>query len=129
MNIKMPFGKHRGQFIPDVPHDYLIWCLNKAETMSAELRQAIKIELQGRDYAKEIEEAKERNSKLVDLLDCANKELEATRKLKQPTAETLKYWWRTMAKRWHPDRNKDVSQDAMKAINDGYEWLKRELEV
>lgn len=39
--IKMPFGKHKGLRVADVPHDYLRWLLGNAKEMEGDLRQEI----------------------------------------------------------------------------------------
>ena len=41
----MPWGKHKGKPLKEVPRDYLKWALNNADAMSAELRAAIEAEL------------------------------------------------------------------------------------
>ncbi|TWU27569.1 putative quorum-sensing-regulated virulence factor [Bythopirellula polymerisocia] len=38
---KMPFGKHKGKPLSQVPHDYLEWLLAKNKTVDTELRSAI----------------------------------------------------------------------------------------
>lgn len=37
----MPFGKHRGTKLADLPNDYLHWLLNKCENLDADLRTAL----------------------------------------------------------------------------------------
>jgi uncharacterized protein (DUF3820 family) len=44
---RLPFGKHVGEKIADVPGDYLAWLLSKAK-LSAGLRDAITAELEAR---------------------------------------------------------------------------------
>ena len=38
---KMPFGKHRGVPLKDLPANYIFWLLNKAENLDADLRTAL----------------------------------------------------------------------------------------
>lgn len=37
----MPFGKHKGTKLADLPNDYLHWLLNKCENLDADLRTAL----------------------------------------------------------------------------------------
>jgi hypothetical protein len=45
--MTLPFGKHRGQPLPDVPTAYLDWALREVK-LSANLRAAVAAELQRR---------------------------------------------------------------------------------
>ena len=38
---KMPFGKHRGVPLKDLPANYIFWLLNKADNIDADLRTAL----------------------------------------------------------------------------------------
>ena len=38
---KMPFGKHKGVPLADLPGNYIFWLLNKAENLDADLRTAL----------------------------------------------------------------------------------------
>lgn len=40
-NQKMPFGKHRGAFLKELPPNYVWWLLNKADNLDADLRAAL----------------------------------------------------------------------------------------
>ena len=40
-SITMPFGKHRGKALSEIPVDYLLWCLDKMTALSRHLRRAI----------------------------------------------------------------------------------------
>jgi Putative quorum-sensing-regulated virulence factor len=39
--VCMPFGKHKGRALSDIPTDYLIWLLDNATALSRQLRRAI----------------------------------------------------------------------------------------
>lgn len=39
---KMPFGKHKGELIEDVPHDYLMWMIRKIPDLSDDLRYTVR---------------------------------------------------------------------------------------
>ena len=38
---KMPFGKHKGVPLAELPNNYIFWLLNKAENLDADLRTAL----------------------------------------------------------------------------------------
>jgi uncharacterized protein (DUF3820 family) len=37
----LPFGKHKGKPLPEVPPEYLAWVVTECETIDTELRQSI----------------------------------------------------------------------------------------
>ena len=37
----MPFGKHKGTKLKDLPSNYIDWLLNKADNIDADLRTAL----------------------------------------------------------------------------------------
>ena len=37
----MPFGKHKGVPLAELPNNYIFWLLNKAENLDADLRTAL----------------------------------------------------------------------------------------
>lgn len=46
--LRMPFGKYKGQFVEDLPKDYVDWLLNKwegAESLREELREELQNQL------------------------------------------------------------------------------------
>ena len=46
--IKMPFGKHRGELLEDIPTDYIEWCLGNMERLSESLREEMENQLNAR---------------------------------------------------------------------------------
>jgi Putative quorum-sensing-regulated virulence factor len=44
----LPFGKHRGQALRDVPTHYLRWLVANATDLRPELREAVESELESR---------------------------------------------------------------------------------
>lgn len=36
--LTMPFGKHKGQLIEDLPLDYIMWCLENVDRLSPNIR-------------------------------------------------------------------------------------------
>jgi Putative quorum-sensing-regulated virulence factor len=45
MNFTMPWGKYKGVPLQEVPSDYLLWCLDNAQNMGRNLRDAIRTHL------------------------------------------------------------------------------------
>jgi hypothetical protein len=103
----MPFGKHRGQHIGDVPTSYLAWMLRECDSLDPWQRDAIEAELGQRAGA-----SRQRQSTAYP-----------------PPADVrgiVNSWYREMAKAYHPDRTLDNGA-AMKAINHAYERLQELL--
>ena len=48
----MPFGKHRGEPLDQVPVKYLKWCLREIKTLSPDLKASINAVLSGRPQPK-----------------------------------------------------------------------------
>jgi hypothetical protein len=45
----MPFGRHKGKILGQVPTDYIRWCLDNLDGISQDLRRALYSELAKRD--------------------------------------------------------------------------------
>jgi len=39
--VKMPFGKYKGEFLGDIPRDYLKWCVLNLENLDSKLEKAM----------------------------------------------------------------------------------------
>ena len=92
--MKMPFGKHRGRRIEDVPEDYLCWVLDNCENISATLREAI-----------------------VDVLDLGSRSAGSA----ELSVDVANVWYRRLALEFHPDHG--GNHEGMKAVNRGRELL------
>jgi hypothetical protein len=99
---KMPFGRHRGKPLSQVPLSYLAWALRDCEGISWQLRSEIRsiVEKARRDARDE-----------------------------EPTAgppaawdAMITKWFREMCLKFHPDRG--GNHEAMKAINFAHNRLK-----
>ncbi len=42
--VTMPFGKHYGELVSELPDSYIIWLTTKADIQSERLREAIEAE-------------------------------------------------------------------------------------
>lgn len=103
MTRTMPFGKHKGRAICDLPYDYLEWLVDE-DFLKEPLRTRIQEEFDRRQYAQESELTV--NVKLLDEI------VEAGR--------------RALSKRHHPDIP-GGSHRAMVEINNAADWLKQQV--
>jgi hypothetical protein len=109
----MPFGKHRGEDLDDVPDDYLCWVLDNCTNITPTLRRAIE-----------------------ERLGLAQPKPSANGAARAPPPEwvppppgidrdaldrAVKAWFRRLAMKHHPDRG--GSHEAMKALNEAHQQL------
>ena len=87
----MPFGKHRGKQLRDVPEPYLVWVLDNCNDISPTLRWAIEEVLEIRQ---------DEPASGVPAL---------------PIAELVDPWYRRLATEFHPDLR--GTHDGMVAVN------------
>jgi hypothetical protein len=97
--VRMPFGKHKGEDIDDVPRDYLRWVLSNVDLRDHGLKRAI-----------------------CDRLDMPAEQPRAPEPPVGAIEKLIRAWHRAMALKYHPDRG--GSHDAMVAVNDGAEILR-----
>lgn len=114
--VRMPFGKHRGKLLGDVPVSYLAWLLRECGNMEPPLRDAVDAELRERMGA---EPPRSPSSGVTRDGSHAVIELKSA----------IRSWYREMALRFHPDRNVGDDGKAMSAINHGYERLRELLKI
>ena len=95
--MRMPFGKHVGKELDDIPDAYLLWILDNIEELSETLREAI-----------------EERLGLI--------QPEAGAISAEAASQLIRAWHRQMTMKYHPDRG--GSHEAMIAINDGVEVFK-----
>jgi len=48
INMEMPFGKHEGEDIEDLPTGYIVWCLENLDDLDPELEIDMDYELKKR---------------------------------------------------------------------------------
>jgi hypothetical protein len=104
----MPFGKHRGQPLTDIPTSYLAWAVRTCD-LSEWLREAVVAELKRRGVR------------------CGDPASDAP-----PAAAPVKWdglvsrWYRELTLKWHPD--KGGTKEAMQAVNDAHDGLRKMLQ-
>jgi hypothetical protein len=105
----MPFGKHRGKQLSELPAGYLAWLLTLPD-LNAWLRQALEQEAVRRGMGEYVDES-DRGSAiaLVDLRGL------------------IKRWFSELSLRWHPDRG--GSHQAMAALNAAHDRLREMLGI
>lgn len=128
-NVRMPFGKHRGQYLHEVPTSYLEWCLSNLQDLDSQLRAAMQEALDGQ--AAEQGERSESTSGRWRQQSEARQRYQ--RREQEPPPEPgrqlvelkaiIRMWHREMAMKFHPDRGGSV--EAMAAINAAHDRLKK----
>lgn len=96
--MTMPFGKHKGEDLEDIPEPYLVWVLDHCELKSPTLEAEIK--------------------RVLGLGPSTDTFL-------RPSVDDLKPVYRRMASKYHPDRG--GSTEAMVAVNEFWEEINKAL--
>src|SRR5262249_40195693 len=97
-SLKMTFGKYKGKRISKLPTDYLVWCLDKCDSLTDEMRKAVEEELAGRDDAPK-EDAEEQQ----DAAEAEGLRPTKVSPLGQGLAGDVRMLFRTLALKYHPD--------------------------
>jgi hypothetical protein len=101
--LRMPFGRHRGQTLDQIPVSYLRWVLANCHDISLDLRRGIQSVLAEAEGAPRTDEPGER----------------------PPPADwapILKTWYGALALKYHPDRG--GTHEQMIVINEAYDRLR-----
>lgn len=104
--MEMPFGKHRGKQLSEIPDSYLMWILDNVESLSPTLRYAIELRLG-----------------LVPPPDSPPPPSSPAARGGATVEMIIRAWHRQMAKRYHPDRG--GTHEQMLVVNEGAELLNR----
>jgi hypothetical protein len=100
---RMPFGKHRGMLIEDLPLEYLEWLVDQ-DFVREPLNSKLRAEYERRAYSQENHRGACINPSIVDELVAAG--------------------LRSLALKYHPDRGGDHNQ--MVAVNQAADWLRQQ---
>lgn len=101
--MTMPFGKHRGKELRDIPESYLLWLYREAD-LDTDLEHALLEELERRGWGEVI--------------------LPAPRACPYPSVarELVASGLRVLAVKHHPDKGGDL--ELMKQVNATADWLR-----
>jgi hypothetical protein len=118
--MKMPFGKYKNKRLSKLPTDYLVWCRDKCDNLTDELRKAVEEELAGRDDAPEQDGPPSDEAPAEE----AGK-LPKVSPLGQSLGGEVRMLFRNLALKYHPDRG--GSHEAMRALNEFHDQLQQLL--
>ena len=100
----LPFGKHRGKSLCEVPRSYLRWL--DSQTWFHDEHPFLADDIR----------------RFLGTSSDANPEPESQQQTPMLVADTLKSWRRTVLAKWHPDRP-GGSHSAFLAVNDAVQTL------
>lgn len=109
----MPFGKHKGEPLGEVPTDYLVWVHAKRIRNPPWLLGAVEAELQRRRN-------RDRYSSSPP-----PQQSQTTSGTSVQVADAVRRWFAKLALQYHPDRGGSV--EAMRIVNQAHDLLKKEL--
>lgn len=109
--MNMPFGKHRGKPIAELPASYLVWCLTECEGLNSFVR---------REMIRVIRE-------WLDEEDPTSYRVKPGPPEPSDITGAIRRWHRQLAQRFHPDSGGQNGQ--MVVVNEAVELLKRELKA
>ncbi len=101
---RMPFGKHKGRRITDVPLSYLSWVLGNLHDLDPRLRGVIRESLDRRG-----QQEAPREEQRFDVVS------------RDDLRTALRGWFRDQVRRYHPDHG--GTNEAMSALNNAREEL------
>lgn len=146
----MPWGKHKGKPLGEVPRDYLEWAVRNADAMRPELRAAIELELGMLPnlMAPPPEDATPEEKIIRDLKSAWAKDQARVKELERRVAEieaelrvarkdrpsdldafrrVVKQWFAAMSRKFHPDMGGSAAHQVV--VNLCYQDLIRRLET
>lgn len=104
MPVYMPWGKHRGKPVDELPVSYVVWVLTECDNVSSYLEEALFL-------------------RVKEWLEEEIGRIEADSSNNRKPADVIASWFRQMSREFHPDRG--GTNDGMRAINRGYELLQQ----
>jgi hypothetical protein len=99
----MPFGKHKGQDLRDIPQDYLCWILDNIQDLRPTLRAEI--------------------TRVLDLTPAQSAPTPPTSRFR----DVVRSWYRHASMRHHPDHHKG-SNERQLVVNECYEALMKDID-
>lgn len=144
--MTMPWGKHKGKLLSEVPPDYLRWALKNADSMSSVLRGEIERVLGILSQTNGSATTRPRHETEVDRhrvlaleqdvinlrkqIDHLQAELKDAQKFKMSDSvlfrRIIKQWFGAMSRKFHPDLGGDVTKQTV--LNQCHSDIIRRLE-
>jgi hypothetical protein len=106
----MPFGKHRGERLADIPASYLHWVVENCKDLDGWLATAIRREL-------DVRQARRHQG------DAGTRQARPTYPPPAELGDLISQWHRRLVLRHHPDRGGDVK--VMQALNAAVDELRQ----
>ncbi len=116
--MTMPFGKHKGEHIDDVPLDYLMWVYENCDLRSEALASAISARIRGRQSR-----TSSHSPPPPPPPPPPPRQEQATSTGVATIEKVVRAWHRQMAMKYHPDRG--GTHEQMLLVNEGAELLKK----
>jgi Putative quorum-sensing-regulated virulence factor len=116
--MQMPFGKHRGEELEDLPEDYIHWLVTEFDGLRPYLRQRLEEELQKRE-----EEDRARRQQRKNQSRASTSNGGPPPHLKNWVEEIVRRGYRATSFKAHPDQG--GSNEAMKELNEAKAWLEK----
>lgn len=114
--MTMPFGKHKGEHVNDVPLDYLMWVVENCDLRSETLAAAIHARIHGR-------QSRTSSSHSPPPPPPPPRPDPGPGTGIATIEKVVRAWHHQMTKKYHPDRG--GSQTEMLVVNEGAELLKQ----
>ncbi len=120
-NLKMTFGKYKGKRLSKLPTDYLVWLVDKCDSLTDEMRKAVEEELSGRDDAPQQESA----ANEPPAGPAAAPRPPKVSPLGERLGGDVRLLFRNLALKYHPDRG--GSHESMQALNEFHDQVQQLL--
>lgn len=133
--VPIPFGKHRGKPLREVPLSYLHWALDNADVLWSRptLREAIRGYLglgpEPSGPGHHAPHSPPPPPRGPDPADAARIRAEVESRVRAEEATKLRDWFRQASLKYHPDRRPGKSAEAQIIVNNEYDQLKKIFQV
>jgi hypothetical protein len=119
MSYRMPFGKHKGQLLSELPLSYLLW-LSELDDLREPLRSFVDAEMDRRNG-----HGKRENRSEESRYGRTNPRQARGLPQRDITSEIVETGYRSLAMRHHPDHGGSTA--TMQAVNTAVAWLRERL--
>lgn len=120
---RMPFGRHEGQTLAEIPTGYLQWILREQITNPHWLLARVELEL----WTRRVRESGPRREEQQRRAETPPPRQDAQPRTGLVVADAVRRWFNKLALQYHPDRG--GSDKLMGVINHAHLLLKEELKL